>query len=56
MTSYEPCLCGDPECRRCFPRSDEDDAPPERPLSRQARLQALADAGCDTWEEYREER
>lgn len=21
-TSYEPCMCGDPECRRCFPRSE----------------------------------
>lgn len=19
MQRYEPCLCGDPECRRCFP-------------------------------------
>jgi hypothetical protein len=21
----EPCLCGDPECLRCFPRSIEED-------------------------------
>lgn len=21
----EPCLCGDPECRRCFPRYEEVD-------------------------------
>jgi hypothetical protein len=27
-----------------------------RPLSRHERLQAAADAGCDTWEEYRGER
>lgn len=31
MTLSEPCLCGDPECRRCFPfygekREDEDAA------------------------------
>ena len=25
MRDYQPCLCGDPECRRCFPGTAEDD-------------------------------
>lgn len=29
---------------------------PSRTLTRQERLQGLADSGCDTWEEYRGER
>jgi uncharacterized Zn finger protein (UPF0148 family) len=33
----------------------EDDDPPRR-MTRQERLQAAADAGIDTWEEYRGER
>jgi hypothetical protein len=38
-------------------RPDEDADPVVAPkLTRQERLQALADAGCDTWEEYRGER
>ena len=30
MTDPDPCLCGDPECLRCFPRyndDNEEDAP-----------------------------
>jgi hypothetical protein len=23
VTISEPCLCGDPECRRCFPCQDD---------------------------------
>lgn len=23
MRSFEPCLCGDPECGRCFPKAFE---------------------------------
>lgn len=23
--SYEPCLCGDPECKRCFPSASHED-------------------------------
>ncbi len=34
------------------PPNDE----PRRKLTRQERLQGLADSGCDTWEEYRGER
>jgi hypothetical protein len=35
----------------------EDDPPRRRPrLTRNERLQGLADRGCDTWEEYRGER
>jgi hypothetical protein len=26
--SFEPCLCGDPECGRCFPRSPEEPVKP----------------------------
>lgn len=36
-------------------RVDEDDES-SRPLSRQERLEALAERGIDTWEEYRGER
>ncbi len=44
---------------RCWPcgrqtRRDEDQA--TKRLTRHARLQALADSGCDTWSEYRGER
>jgi len=35
--------------------ADEDDEPP-RKLTRTERLQGLADSGCDTWSEWRQER
>ena len=38
------------------PMDDEDDATPRRKLTRQERLQGLADSGCDTWADYRGER
>jgi len=37
------------------PDADEPDEP-KRKLTRNERLQALADSGCDTWEEFRGER
>lgn len=40
----EPCL---PDGTPLYPR---------RKLTREERLQGLADNGCDTWEEYRGER
>lgn len=35
---------------------DYDRRRPRPRLTRQERLQGLADSGCDTWEEYRGER
>ena len=34
------------------PMTDRDDHAPRRRLTRYERLEALADSGCDTWEEY----
>lgn len=56
MKRYCP-LCdglvqGDP-CPACG--ADTDTIEP-RPLTRAEQLEALADAGIDTWAEYREER
>ena len=36
----------------CEPMTDRDDHAPRRRLTRYERLEALADSGCDTWEEY----
>ena len=33
-----------------------DDSRPARKLTRNERMQGMADNGCDTWEEYRGER
>jgi transcriptional regulator with XRE-family HTH domain len=43
---------------RVFPSQPEvdDDPPPRRKLTRNERLQGLADRGVDTWEEERGER
>lgn len=30
MRSLSPCLCGDPECRACFPRREHRPAPAKR--------------------------
>ncbi len=35
---------------------DHEEPEPPRKLTRQERLEAMADSGCDTWEEYRGER
>jgi hypothetical protein len=46
--------------RAVFPEEAKDDEPDDEPrprrLTRTERQQALADRGCDTWEEYRGER
>jgi len=41
----EPCLCGDPECGRCFPRP-----------SRRARMLADDDYGDALYEQRKQER
>lgn len=38
------------------PMTDRDDNRPRRHLTRYERHARMADAGCDTWEEYRDER
>ena len=44
-------------CELCGGRGKLDAEPePRHPLTRLERLEAMADAGTDTWEEYREER
>lgn len=47
QTEYEGDLC-----RSC---EEEDRAIIQRRLTRQERIEDLADSGCDTWSEYREE-
>jgi hypothetical protein len=42
-------------CGRWFEALD-DDRPRRRRLTRHEQLQALADRGCDTWDEYEERR
>lgn len=44
------------EGNRYCPRHDYLNKLPRRHLARHERLQAMADSGCDTWEEYRGER
>lgn len=45
-------------CANCNEPCLSDGTPlfPQRRLTRQERLQEMADAGCDTWEDYRGER
>ena len=43
-----------PECGLDLETGETDD--PIRKLTRHEQLEALADAGCDTWEEFRCER
>lgn len=49
------CLEGDERRETCWHCAD-DHAPRLRRLTRQEQLEALADRGVDTWEEYRGER
>jgi hypothetical protein len=47
----------DSEVIETAPDEEWDDIPVVKPIrTRQERLQAMADRGCDTWEEYRGER
>lgn len=47
MKRIEPCLCGDPECRRCFPRYGRSyrDPDEEYDRKRQERLERELNEG-----------
>jgi hypothetical protein len=39
----EPCLCGDPECRNCFPRWAELECPEDHPDWHEQREEWIAE-------------
>lgn len=43
-------------CPECMGLAEEEEPKKSRKLTRMEKLQAAADAGVDTWEEYRGER